>query len=109
MEESIGGFDCKCIMQKFMERFQPIELVKKQLAIKEEQCKHCSDPIIKKKIECIRNMLNNERCFFNINIDVAIEVLSFLGFDDETAFELYDKLTDYEIFKGNFEFRNSEE
>lgn len=47
-----------------MERFQPIEIVKQKLSIKEEQCKGCSDPMVKRKIESIRNMLNNERCFF---------------------------------------------
>lgn len=46
--------------------------------------------------------------FFYINSDVAIEILSFLGFDDSIIFELYDKLTDYEIFKGNFEFKSSD-
>lgn len=32
--------------------------------------------------------------------------ISDIGFTDDEAFKLYDKLTDYELFKGNFESTN---
>lgn len=88
------------------ERFQPLEIVKKQLEVKKNSLENNIDPIVVKKIEFITNMLNNERCFFELQKSVALEILSFLGFSDEKIFELYDQLTDYELFKGNFNFTN---
>ena len=90
------------------ERFVPIQIVKKQLEEKKSKCSNNIDELTRQKLDFISNMLNNERCFFELRKGIAIEILSFLGFEDEKVFELYDQLTDYELFKGNFEFTSLE-
>lgn len=89
-------------------RFEPIQIVKKKLEEKKSKCGDNIDEITQQKLEFISNMLNNERCFFELQKSIALEILSFLGFEDEKNFELYDQLTDYETFKGNFEFTSME-
>lgn len=88
------------------ERFRLLNIVKKQLEKKKRECGDNTDEITKQRLEFISNMLNNDRCFFELRKGVAIEILCFIGFADDEAFKLYDKLTDYELFKGNFNFTN---
>ncbi len=90
------------------ERFVPIQIVKKQLEEKKNKCGNNVDELTRQRLDFISNMLNNERCFFELQKSIALEILSFLDFDDEKIFELYDQLTDYELFKGNFEFTGLE-
>lgn len=87
-----------------MERFEPIERVRKQLQKKKEACLNSCDTLTNNRLDFIERMLNNERCFFEINRSVAIEILSFLEFSDAEIFELYDELIDFNLFKGNFDF-----
>lgn len=103
----MGLLDIEVIIMN-EKRFEPFQIVKKQLEIKKKECAYSTDELTHKRLEFISNMLNNERCFFELRKGVALEILSFLGFDDERIFELYDQLTDYELFKGNFEFTNLE-
>lgn len=85
-------------------RFKPVEVVREKLNEMIRKCGPDADEITQKRLNFISNMLNNERCFFELKKGIAIEILSYLGFDDDEVFELYDQLTDYELLKGNFEF-----
>lgn len=84
------------------ERFEPFYRVKKKFELKKEKNIDVEDAMTRARIEFIENMLNNERCFFELQKSTALEILSFLGFNDDESFELYDQLTDYEVFRGNF-------
>ena len=88
-----------------VKRFELINIVKNKLNLKREECKYINDPLISRKINAIEKMLTNERCFFEIQRGVAMEILSFLGFTDEQATNLYDELTDINNFKGDFTFK----
>lgn len=87
-----------------MERFAPIQIVKNQLELKKNAVKEETNQELHQKIQAIEEMLNNRRCFFDINRSLAIKILLFLDFDESTAESLYNQLTDYDLFKGNFEF-----
>ena len=58
-----------------------------------------------KKIEVLENLFNNDRCFFNIQFDTAINILRFLGITESELLETYKKLTDYELIKGSIKFK----
>lgn len=58
-----------------------------------------------KKIEVLENLFNNDRCFFNIQFDSAINILRFLGISESNLLETYKELTDYELVKGNIKFK----
>lgn len=90
-------------------RFKPVEVVREKLNEMIRKYGSDADEITKKRLNFISNMLNNERCFFELKKGIAIEILSYLGFDDDEVFELYDQLTDYELLKGNFEFTSIDE
>lgn len=87
-----------------MERFAPIQIVKKQLELKKIAINGKINPESSQKIKAIEEMLNNDRCFFKIDRTLAMKILLFLGFEESTAEDLYKQLTDYNLFKGNFEF-----
>lgn len=78
--------------------------VKNKFELKKKECSGVSDEITLERIKFIEAILHNERCFFEMKKSIAIEILSFLGFSDDEAFELYEQLTDYEAFKGKFNF-----
>lgn len=87
-----------------MERFVPIQIVKNQLELKKIAINEETNPEASQKIKVIEEMLNNNRCFFKIDRTLAMKILLFLGFDELTAEDLYKQLTDYDMFRGNFQF-----
>ena len=58
-----------------------------------------------KKVETLENLFNNDRCFFYIKFDSAINILRFLGISENQLLETYKNLTSYELIKGNVKFK----
>lgn len=56
-------------------------------------------------INLIENMLNNKRCFLEIPMNTAICILTFLNFNNNEIWEIYDCLSNVENFRGKFTFR----
>lgn len=58
-----------------------------------------------KKVLELEKLFNNDRCFFNISIEAAINILHFLGIPDESILETYKQLTDPKLIQGNIKFK----
>ena len=52
----------------------------------------------------LKKLFNNERCFFNITFDVAINILQFLGIEDSDLLPTYKKLISYDLLKSEIKF-----
>ena len=52
-----------------------------------------------KKIELISSLFNNENCFFDIDMKLAIDILYFLGIEKEKLLETYYELLKPENYK----------
>lgn len=83
-----------------------IKLIKDQLELKKR--KILSNPLLDSleidKINAIERALINDRCFLNMNQNVAFNILEYLGFSDEESIEIYNQLSDSSNFEGKFYF-----
>lgn len=68
--------------------------MKERILLKEKQAK----PEEIEKVNLIKSLLDNENCFFEIDMKLAINILSFLGVEKEKLLETYYQL----IAPGNF-------
>lgn len=83
-----------------------IKLIKDQLELKKR--KILLNPLLDSleidKINAIERALINDRCFLNMNQNVAFNILEYLGFSDEESIEIYNQLSDSSNFEGKFYF-----
>lgn len=52
-----------------------------------------------KKHLLISSMLEDEQCFFKLDINTSLSILSNLGFNNEERLNVYKQLTSFEEFK----------
>ena len=82
-----------------------IDKLKKLLEIKKNDLVNNNVSLMElKKIEALEKLFNNERCFFNITFDVAINILQFLGIEDSDLLPTYKKLISYDLLKSEIKF-----
>ena len=60
----------------------------------------------REKIYAIENLLNNDRAFFKIKFEVAINILKYLGVNDADLLNVYNRLVDPNLLKSDIKFRN---
>lgn len=76
-------------MKSFEKLLELLEEKKKQQLTEEEQ----------KKVEFLEKLFKDEACFFKLDIDVSLNILEFLGVDEEQANTMYFDLVSPEMFK----------
>ncbi|MBR4002774.1 MAG: hypothetical protein IKI95_01720 [Clostridia bacterium] len=73
--------------------------------LKEKNKKIIDDLVLTNKQEelkkqlLIASMLEDEQCFFKLDMNTALSILTNLGFDNDERLNLYKKLTSFEEFK----------
>lgn len=86
------------------ERYE-IDNLKELLAKKKLEVYANKDNIMdREKIYAIEDLLNNDRCFFNLKFNTAISILKFLGIDDKDILDVYNRITDPNLLKPRVRF-----
>ena len=73
--------------------------------LKEKNKKIIDDLVLTNKQEelkkqlLIASMLEDEQCFFKLDINTSLSILSNLGFNNEERLNVYKQLTSFEEFK----------
>lgn len=88
-----------------MDTIYKIDMLKQILREKKELLNENSDLMERKKIMELEKLFNNDRCFFHISFDTAINILRFLDIPEESILETYKELTAPELIKGSFQFK----
>lgn len=57
------------------------------------------------RIQALEKLFNNDRCFFNISFETAINILKYIGVEESKIIDTYNSLTSYEIIKGEVKFK----
>lgn len=76
-----------------------IDDIRKLAAIKSESIINNDEDY--KKINLVNNLLKDDKCFFNIPIEIAIPILLYLGVKEENVKDVYFELISYKNFSEN--------
>lgn len=76
-------------MNSFVKLLELLEVKKKQELTEED----------KKKVEFLDKLFKDEGCFFKLDIDISLNILEFLGLEEEQAKTMYFDLISPEMFK----------
>ena len=76
-------------MKSYEKLLELLEEKKKQQLTEEDQ----------KKVEFLDKLFKDEGCFFKLDFDVSLNILEYLGIDEETARTMYFDLISPEMFK----------
>ncbi len=88
-----------------MQKDYKIDMLKTILSDKKKSLNNNTDQKEIMKIFELEKLFNNDRCFFYISFETAINILQFLDIPNDLILDTYKQLTDPKLIKGDIKFK----